>query len=168
MRTVKHAGIPDIAIRIGARSVSGKSDKSTEPMDVDAIEVDEDQCMKCGRKEGHMSGQCPNGAPKCGRCYHRHWVVDSCQEYKEKMAARECYTCGEKGHVAKKCKKPAGNKQKRKDNDVLALEDVCYTPPEDRDFENERPVPGQYYAETLEDYCYAPQHVGSEAEWPAP
>ena len=79
---------------------------------MDAIEMDKDQCMKCGRKEGHMASQCTNGVPKCDKCYHRHWAVDTCQEFKERMAARECYTCGEKGHVARKCKKPASSKQK--------------------------------------------------------
>ena len=142
MRTVRHAGVPDIAVRIGARSMSGKSATSTEPMDVDAIEMDKDQCMKCGRKEGHMSRQCTNGVPKCSKCSHRHWAVDTCQEYKERMAARECHTCGEKGHVARKCKKTAGDKTKKKDNDVLALEDVCWSPPEDRDFEVEERRPG--------------------------
>ena len=42
MRTVRHAGVPDIAVRIGARSMSSKSARSTEPMDVDAIEMDKD------------------------------------------------------------------------------------------------------------------------------
>ena len=134
-----------------------------------------------------MSRQCTNGVPKCSKCSHRHWAVDTCQEYKERMAARECYTCGEKGHVAKKCKKSASHKQRKKDNDVLTLEDICWSPPEDRDFEAERRAEaerhrtGQYdfetqedffYApydfETQEDVLYAPQHVDEVAEWPAP
>ena len=81
-----------------------------------------------------------------------------------------CYTCGEKGHVAKKCKKPVNGKQKKKADDVLALEDVCYVPPEDSDSEAEVPAPWipANDAMTLEDFCYAPQYSDSEIEAPAP
>ena len=119
-----------------------------------------------------MASQCTNGVPKCDKCYHRHWAVDTCQEFKERMAARKCYTCGEKGHVARRCKQSANSKPKKKENDVLALEDVCFIPLEDEDVKEVRKetetVPEQYYAETNEEYFLMTEDVGELTEWPTP